>query len=164
MRAVFPHVPADDLDHLRRKLEVNRLAILGVSLGDDEVDPLATRNQILAHVDLGKIADPEGNLTPEGLRLPLPFELRPPCALSRADPSQPRAGSAGADRKRKSATVCGSSNGRSRASILAVSLPRPVDRGEATFCICSKVRSSALAQCLATPLRKAAIWAIWGDV
>jgi hypothetical protein len=41
---------------------------------------------------------------------------------------------------------------------------RPVARRETTFCICSKVRSSALAQCLATPLRKAAIWATWGDV
>ncbi len=61
VRAVFPDVPADDLDHLRRKLEVDRLAILGVALGDDEVDPLAACDQILAHVNLGKIADPEGH-------------------------------------------------------------------------------------------------------
>ena len=61
MRAVFPDVPADDLDNLRGKLEVDRLAILGVALRDDEVDPFAACDQILAHVNLGQVADPEGD-------------------------------------------------------------------------------------------------------
>ena len=60
VRAVFPDVPADDLDNLRGKLEVDRLAILGVALGDDEVDAFAAWDQIPAHVNLGQVADPEG--------------------------------------------------------------------------------------------------------
>jgi hypothetical protein len=61
MRPVLADVPGDHLDRRPRELEVDRLPILGVALGDDQVDALAAGDQILAQVYLREIAEPQGH-------------------------------------------------------------------------------------------------------
>ena len=52
------HVPGEYVARFRRQLEVNRLVVLHLVLGNDKVEPVAARDEIFVDVDSGEIFQP----------------------------------------------------------------------------------------------------------